>query len=63
MNVLKRILSMFTIINLLFVSFYKYMTPFYRDIAKASTMLVLITIGSVWLSGDIFKIYLEILIF
>lgn len=60
MDLVKRLLNMFTIINLLFVCFYKHMTPFYKDIAKASTMLVLLTIGSVWFSGDIFKIYLDL---
>lgn len=57
---LKRIACMFTIINLVFVFTFSYYPPDIQDIIRATTLLILVVVISVWLSGNITCVYGEL---
>ena len=54
---LKRIGSMFTNINLMFVLFFSYLNETAQDIVRATTFLILAAIILIWLTGNVLSIY------
>jgi hypothetical protein len=54
---LKRIGSMFTNINLMFVLFFPYLNETIQDIVRATTFLILAAIVLIWLTGNVLSIY------
>jgi heme/copper-type cytochrome/quinol oxidase subunit 4 len=54
---LKRIGSMFTNINLMFVLFFPYLNETIQDIVRATTFLILAAIILIWLTGNVLSIY------
>jgi len=58
MNPLHRILLMFTTINIVLLCIYSYVHPAFKDIIRATTLLVfLISFTSLWILGDTFVIF------
>ena len=54
---LKRIGSMFTNINLIFVLFFSYLNETFQDIVRATTFLILTAIVLIWMTGNVLSIY------
>ena len=54
---LKRIGSMFTNINLIFVLFFSYLNETAQDIVRATTFLILAAIVLIWMTGNVLSIY------
>ena len=57
---IKRLVCMFTIINLGFVLAFPYHPSDIQDIVRATTLLILVVVISVWLSGNITCVYGEL---
>ena len=55
----KRIASMYTHLNLVFVLLFRWLPESVRDVVRASTVLILIVVCSIWLSGDLVQTYGE----
>lgn len=60
MQLLARVVSMYTHINLIGVAVFSYLPSYLQDIVRASTLLILIVIFTVWFSGDLPQIYGEL---
>jgi len=56
----KRLASMYTNLNLGALVFYRWMPEQYKDIMRASTLLILIVVASTWITGDLTTIYIEL---
>jgi len=57
---LQRIACMFTIINLFFVLTFSYYPSDIQDIIRATTLLILVVVATIWLSGNITCVYGEL---
>jgi len=55
-----RLLLMYTNINLCGVGVYPWLSPVVKDVVRASTLLILVAVARVWLSGDAGSIYAEL---
>jgi len=56
----KRLASMYTNLNLSALIFYRWMPEWIRDIMRASTLLIFTVVASVWSTGDMKIVYLEL---
>lgn len=54
-----RIASMYTHLNLVFVLLFRWLPETLQDIVRASTLLILVVVSSIWLSGDLLVTYRE----
>lgn len=59
-NDIKRLLCMFTIINLGAVLAFPYHPPDIQDVVRATTLLILVVVASIWFSGNIVCAYGEL---
>ena len=50
---------MYTHLNLLFVLLFRWLPESVRDVVRASTLLILVVVCSIWLSGDLVQTYGE----
>jgi hypothetical protein len=60
MEPLQRLSLMYTNINLLFVFLFHWMPVGLHDIIRASSLLVLVMVSTIWFSGDLFGIYVDL---
>ena len=60
MEPLQRLSLMYTNVNLLFVFLFHWMPTWFQDIIRASSLLVLLMVSTVWFSGDLFGVYVDL---
>lgn len=56
----KRLASMYTNINLVFVLLFCWLPENIKDIVRASTLLILVVVSTIWFSGDLVRTYGEL---
>ena len=56
----KRLASMYTNLNLVFVLLFHWLPEDVQDIVRASTLLILVVVSSIWFSGDLVRTYGEL---
>uniref|UniRef100_A0A6C0DDW0 Uncharacterized protein n=1 Tax=viral metagenome TaxID=1070528 RepID=A0A6C0DDW0_9ZZZZ len=56
----KRLASMYTNLNLIFVLLIRWLPESVQDIVRASTFLILVVVSTVWFSGDLVRTYGEL---
>jgi hypothetical protein len=56
----KRLASMYTNINLVFVLLFRWLPESVQDIVRASTLLILVVVSTIWFSGDLVQTYGEL---
>ena len=54
---MERLAMMYTNINMCGVLLFSYMPIFVQDIIRASTLLILVAVSTVWLSGNVLEVY------
>ena len=60
MEPLQRLSLMYANINLVFVFFFHWMPAGLHDIIRASSLLVLVMVSTIWFSGDLFGVYVNL---
>jgi len=60
MHNIKRLLCMLTLINLGFVFAFRYHPPEIQDVVRATTLLILVVVSSIWFSGNLVCTYGEL---
>ena len=62
MNLMRRLVSMITVMNITAICFYKlFDIKRIKDVLSATTMIIFLMVYSFWLSADIFQAYEEML--
>jgi len=56
----KRLASMYTNLNLVFVLLFHWLPENIKDIVRASTLLILVVVSTIWFSGDLVRTYGEL---
>jgi hypothetical protein len=56
----KRLASMYTNINLVFVLLFHWLPEDIQDVVRASTLLILVVVSTLWFSGDLIRTYGEL---
>ena len=56
----QRIPRMFTTLNLAFLLIFKHLPPALQDVVRATSLLIVFMVSTVWLSGRITHIYTEL---
>jgi len=56
----KRLASMYTNLNLVFVLLFRWLPENIKDIVRASTLLILVVVSTIWFSGDLVRTYGEL---
>jgi hypothetical protein len=56
----KRLASMYTNLNLVFVLLFRWLPESVQDIVRASTLLILVVVSTIWFSGDLVRTYGEL---
>ena len=51
---------MYTNLNLVFVLFFHWLPEYMQDIVRASTLLILVVVSTLWISGDLIQTYEEL---
>jgi len=60
MNIIKRVISMFTFINMCFLMMYPWLSPALKDIVSGTSFLILIMVSTIWFSGNVKQVYTEL---
>jgi len=51
---------MYTNINLVFVLLFRWLPESFQDVVRASTLLILVVVSTIWFSGDLVRTYGEL---